>query len=61
MINLMCVTSNQYSDAVSNMVKRQIYSDLKMELTNEIACYINNCIIISIVVLHPYYILDTNC
>ena len=57
----MCVTSNQYSDAVSNMVKRQIYSDLKMELANEIACYINNCVIISIFVLHLYYILDTNC
>jgi hypothetical protein len=25
---LMCVTSNQYSYTVSNMVKRNIYSDL---------------------------------
>ena len=25
---LMCVTSNQYSDTVSYMVKRNIYSDL---------------------------------
>ena len=42
--NLMCVTSNQYSDAVSNMAKRKIYSDLHLQLTNEIACYMANCI-----------------
>jgi hypothetical protein len=45
----MCVTSNQYSDAVSNMVKRKIYSDLSMQLTNEIACYIGHCIRIMII------------
>jgi hypothetical protein len=35
----MRVTSNQYSDAVSNMVKHKIYSDLSMQMTNEIAPY----------------------
>jgi hypothetical protein len=33
--NLMYVTSNQYSDAVLNVAKRKIYSDLSLQLTNE--------------------------
>ena len=40
----MCVTSNQFSGTVSNMEQRKIYSEAKMQLTNEIACYITNCI-----------------
>jgi hypothetical protein len=47
----MRVTSNQYSDAVSNMVKRKIYSDLSMELTNEMVCYIAHCIRIMIILI----------
>ena len=47
----MCVTSNHYSDAVSNMVKPKIYSDLSMQLTNEIACYISHCIRIMIILI----------
>jgi hypothetical protein len=42
--NLMCVTLNQYSDTVSNTIKRKIYCDLSMQLTNEIVYYITNCI-----------------
>ena len=44
----MCVTSNQYSGAVSNMVKLKIYSDVSMQLTNAIVCYIDHCIRIMI-------------
>ena len=47
----MRVTSNQYSDAVSNMVKRKMYSDLSMQLTNEIVCYIAHCIRIMIILI----------
>jgi hypothetical protein len=44
----MRVTSNQYSDAVSNMVKRKIYSDLSMQLTNEIVCSYPSPFLVSI-------------
>ena len=47
----MRVTSNQYSDAVSNMVKRKIYSDLSMQLTNAIVCYIAHCFRIMIILI----------
>ena len=47
----MCVTSNQYSDAVLNIVKRKIYSDLSMQITNEIACCISHCIRITIILI----------
>jgi hypothetical protein len=47
----MRVTSNQYSDAVSNMAKRKIYSDLSLQLTNEIAFYIAHCIRIMIILI----------
>jgi hypothetical protein len=48
----MCLTSNQFSDAASNMVKRKIYSDVSMQLTNEIACYIAHCTIIMILLIY---------
>ena len=47
----MCLTSNQFSDAASNMVKRKMYSDLSMQLTNEIAFYIAHCIRIMIILI----------
>ena len=44
----MYVTSNQYDVTVFNMIKRQINSDLQIQLTNGIACCIINFIIILI-------------
>jgi hypothetical protein len=48
----MCVISNKYSDAVSNMVKFKIYSDLSMQLTNEIVCYPMGFKFINVLVLN---------